>query len=130
MAAPNPTTANTDLWAAFLRDSYSPWMERVWGKDGVAAFAEGVSLFTTALMGGAIARLYLDNAPEVSAFVATAPIPVATTPRQLAPVVEPALLGPPPLSDTVPPWLSFEPDEAPVADLLSSYEPAAVTSAR
>ena len=130
MATPNPTTANTDLWAAFLRDSYSPWIERVWGKDGVAAFAEGVSLFTTALMGGAIARLYLENAPEVSAFVATAPIPVATTPRQLASVVGLPLLAPPTLGDTVPPWLSFEPDEAPVADLLSSYEPAGALPVR
>lgn len=133
MTAPNPTTANTDLWHAYIGATYGPLIRPFWGEDGVAAVAQGVSLFMTTLMGGPIARMYIENAPEVSAFAEAspavltegAPAAPAASPQQLAPVREPALLVAPSQADIVPPWLTMEAEAAPPAD-VGVFEGAAV----
>lgn len=135
MTAPNPTLANTELWHAYIGATYGPLIRPFWGEDGVAAVAEGVSLFMTSLMGGTIARMYLDNAPEVTAFAdatrAEPPSaafegePAAASLPQLAPVREPALLAAPWHADTVPPWLTMEAEATPPAD-VGAYEGSAV----
>lgn len=129
MTAPNPTTANTELWRAYIDATYGPVIRPFWGEDGITAAAEGVSLFVTALMGGGIARLYLDNAPDVSAFAdatrAAAPAAEEAPPamQRLAPVPAPALLAAPSHADTVPPWLALAPAN-PLPAEPNPYAPA------
>ena len=118
MPAPNPTVANTNLWAAYLERSWAPWIEPVWGREAVTALAEGVSSWMSALMGPTITRMYVENAAEVSAFVETQH--VDPQPRDDAQTSrEPALLSAPDPADAVPAWLTSG-FEAAAADVPAS----------
>ncbi len=69
MNAPDPTVANTNLWAAYLDAETRRWMPRAVQPPSSGGAASLLSDVMTALWGGFIAQLFQANAPEVTRFV-------------------------------------------------------------
>lgn len=102
MDAPNPTTANEDLWTAYARTAWRPWLDPVVGWGWTDRAAKSIADWTSSLIGTSVSALFEENAPHVTRFVRSHRSGLDTQP----------------LADAagVPAWLLTNPPAEPVVD--------------